>query len=220
MTEQSAASTATAAPAKVEVSDAFIEALVAFDAVDQEEAVADLAEKHGPEYEMIARAKLRRRLRPSEALDDLRLKSAEGAQDDLQAAAADKRAEQQARREGRVVLNPNAPYDIAAEYINRRCTVDGHCVLWFWQDSFYFWSGRVYEALPNDVLRGQMYDFLHQAFKRSGGNTVPYEPDSRKVNEVIDALKSRLSLGSSANRQCGSGIGRQRLSGSCSPTRW
>jgi putative DNA primase/helicase len=93
------------------------------------------------------------------------------------------------------VLNPNAPYDIAGEYIQRHCMEDAQCVLWHWQAEFYRWSGTVYEAVPADVMRGQIYSFLHRSLKRAGGNLVPYDPDSRKVNEVLDALKSRLSLG-------------------------
>src|SRR5450631_2713589 len=102
MTEQSAAEAATAAPPKVEVSDAFIEALVEFDPVDQEEALADLAEKHGPEYGMIARAKLRRRLRPPEVLDELRQKSAEG----LRADAEWKKKQKERPAYAAPVLNP------------------------------------------------------------------------------------------------------------------
>lgn len=96
---------------------------------------------------------------------------------------------------GRPVLNPNAPYDIAGEYIHQHCMHGEDCILWYWQGQFYRWSDRIYEVVPDESMRGQMYGFLNGAVKRSGGNLVPFEPDSRRVNEVIDALKSRLALG-------------------------
>ena len=93
------------------------------------------------------------------------------------------------------VLNPNAPYDIAGEYIHRHCLEAGQCVLWHWQGQFYRWSGRVYEAVPDDVMRGQVYRFLDRARRRSGEELIRFQPRPGNVSDVIDALKSQLALG-------------------------
>ena len=93
------------------------------------------------------------------------------------------------------VLNPGAPYDNASEFIHRTALVDGHCTLWFWQDQFYRWSGRVYEPVPHEVMRQQVYRFLDGARKRSGEQLLRFQPTPRHVNETIDALKSHLALG-------------------------
>jgi putative DNA primase/helicase len=191
MTEQSAAEAATAAPPKVEVSDAFIEALVEFDPVDQEEALADLAEKHGPEYGMIARAKLRRRLRPPEVLDELRQKSAEG----LRADAEWKKKQKERPADAAPVLTPRAPYEIAPVFIKRECKVDGRCILWHWQGMFYRWSGTVYEALKDDKVEAQIWEFLHTSRKRNGDSEVPFQPEGKHVSEVMKALKASVPLG-------------------------
>jgi putative DNA primase/helicase len=92
-------------------------------------------------------------------------------------------------------LNPSAPYDNAGAYIDHRCIVGGQCILWHWQGEFYRWGGRIYEAVPDDVMRGQVYSFLDSARRRSGDEFVRFQPTPRHVNEVIDSLKSRLALG-------------------------
>lgn len=93
------------------------------------------------------------------------------------------------------VLNPSAPYDNASEFIHRTALVDGHCTVWFWQDVFYRWSGRVYEPVPHEVMRQQVYRFLDGARRRSGEQLLRFQPTPRHVNETIDALKSQLALG-------------------------
>lgn len=68
-----------------------------------------------------------------------------------------------------LVLNPSSPYDTAGEFIYRRCMLGDHCILWFWQDQFYRWGGRVYEPVSEKALEGQLYEFLDKAVKSSGG---------------------------------------------------
>ncbi|MHC2466700.1 DNA primase family protein [Bradyrhizobium embrapense] len=92
-------------------------------------------------------------------------------------------------------LNPNAPYDNAGVFIQRHCMVGDDCVLWHWQGSFYRWSGHVYEPVPDELMRGQVYAFLDGARKRSGDELVRFQPKPRNVSDVIDALKSQLALG-------------------------
>ncbi|MHC2662562.1 DNA primase family protein [Bradyrhizobium diazoefficiens] len=93
------------------------------------------------------------------------------------------------------VLNPSAPYAIAGEYIHRHCMIGEACVLWHWQGQFYRWGGRVYEAIPDELMRGQIYGFLNGAVRKAGEVLHPFQPTPRHVNEVIDSLKSRLALG-------------------------
>ena len=97
--------------------------------------------------------------------------------------------------DARPVLNPSAPYAIAGEFIHRHCMVGDDCVLWHWQGQFYRWGGRVYEAVPDELMRGQLYNFLNDAVKKAGEVLHPFQPTPRHVNEVIDSLKSRLALG-------------------------
>ncbi|TFV74107.1 hypothetical protein E4K64_19130 [Bradyrhizobium frederickii] len=97
--------------------------------------------------------------------------------------------------DARPLLNPSAPYAIAGEYIHRHCMIGDACVLWHWQGQFYRWGGRVYEAVPDELMRGQIYSFLNEAVKKAGEVLHPFQPTPRHVNEVIDALKSRLALG-------------------------
>ncbi len=95
----------------------------------------------------------------------------------------------------RPLLNPQAPYAIAGEYIHRHCMVGADCVLWHWQGQFYRWGGLVYETVPDELMRGQIYNFLNDAVKKAGEVLHPFQPAPRHVNEVIDSLRSRLALG-------------------------
>ena len=94
-----------------------------------------------------------------------------------------------------LVLNPNAPYDIAGEYIKRHCMLGNDCVMWYWQDQFYRWDGRVYTAVYDKALEGQLYAFLDKALRSSGGGQVRFQPTPKNVADVMHGLKSRLSLG-------------------------
>jgi putative DNA primase/helicase len=94
-----------------------------------------------------------------------------------------------------LVLNPSSPYDTAGEFIHRRCMLGDHCILWFWQDQFYRWSGRVYEPVSEKALEGQLYEFLDKAVKSSGGGHVRFQPTPKNVSDVLHGIKSRLALG-------------------------
>jgi putative DNA primase/helicase len=94
-----------------------------------------------------------------------------------------------------LVLNPSSPYDTAGEFIHRRCMLGDQCILWFWQDQFYRWGGRVYEPVSEKALEGQLYEFLDKAVKSSGGGHVRFQPTPKNVSDVLHGIKSRLSLG-------------------------
>ena len=94
-----------------------------------------------------------------------------------------------------LVLNPSSPYDTAGEFIHRRCKLGDQCILWFWQDQFYRWGGRVYEPVSEKALEGQLYEFLDKAVKSSGGGHVRFQPTPKNVSDVLHGIKSRLALG-------------------------
>jgi putative DNA primase/helicase len=85
--------------------------------------------------------------------------------------------------------------NFAPVFIERHCKVDGKCLLWHWQGGFYRWSGSVYEALRDDQIESQVWEFLHTSRKRSGDSEVAFQPESKNVNEVMKALKALVSLG-------------------------
>ena len=60
--------------------------------------------------------------------------------------------------------------------------------------TFYVWDSTCYREHPGEQLRTAVYDFLDEAvIKGTGGpksSATPFNPNLRKVNDVIDALKA------------------------------
>jgi putative DNA primase/helicase len=93
------------------------------------------------------------------------------------------------------ILNANAPYDTAKEFIRRECVLAG-ARTWFWQGQFWRWNGKFYAPDPDEVMRRLVYEFLDGAKRWTGQNqTVRFQPTPRHVNEVLDCLKTGLALG-------------------------
>jgi putative DNA primase/helicase len=92
-------------------------------------------------------------------------------------------------------LRVDTPYETAGEYIRRQCMVDGKCVLWFWQDQFYRWSGRVYEVVPIVSMESQLYLFLANAVKGTKDGYVKFHPTPKHVSDILHCLRSRVALG-------------------------
>lgn len=96
---------------------------------------------------------------------------------------------------GAPILEPTAPYTNARVFATRCCREGNDQVVWFWEGEFWRWNGKHYGPEPNGKMRGRVYQFLEGAKKKiKGGHAVPFEPRPQHVNELVDGLKSGLSL--------------------------
>src|SRR5437899_361983 len=66
------------------------------------------------------------------------------------------------------ILNPNAPMDNAREFARGHCYRNGVCIVWYWQDQFWRWNGKVYAAEEPEETEGQVWKFLDGALRWSG----------------------------------------------------
>lgn len=96
---------------------------------------------------------------------------------------------------GALLLNPDAPDDIATEFIRRQFNVTGRPTLIRWQKQFYHWNKTFYEAAEEEIIRGQVRGFLNGALRLvKGGNALRFQPKASHVNEVMGALEDGTGL--------------------------
>jgi len=87
-----------------------------------------------------------------------------------------------------VLLNMDAPYEVA-----RRFLINHHCLrsiptLRWWNGEWRKWSGTHYATIEDDALRAEIYQFLARA------NNGKFDPEPKHVNAVIDGIKAWVFL--------------------------
>jgi len=93
---------------------------------------------------------------------------------------------------GAPILSPKTPLKSAREFVARQFTRNGRSELVHYRGDFYQWLGTHYEELEVDGLRSKIYEFLDQALTRSKFGYAPFNPNSFKVNQVLDALAASV----------------------------
>ena len=94
-----------------------------------------------------------------------------------------------------LVLSPSDPLRSARRFIARYYTQDSFTTLHYYRDSFYTYTGTHYRETANQEIRSRLYEFLEQAKRRNEDKgLVPFEPNQRKVSNVMDALKAETFL--------------------------
>ena len=88
-------------------------------------------------------------------------------------------------------LSPQAPYETAKQFVRTQCFKDGVLIVYFWQGCFWRWNGTFYEELPEQTLRGQIYEFLASSEKWSGER---FHPTPKNASDVLDGLRSGLAM--------------------------
>ena len=96
---------------------------------------------------------------------------------------------------GPALLTQTSPYDTAKEYVRRHCWREGSLATYFWQDQFWEWNGRYYGVLATETIRDRVYAFLDGSQKLVGADGwAKFKPTPKLVNDVLDGLRSGLSL--------------------------
>jgi putative DNA primase/helicase len=90
-------------------------------------------------------------------------------------------------------LNPQTPLLSAAHFLGRFYMArNGARHLQHYQGQFYIWTGSHYAAADDARMRSEIYPFLEAAFN----GDKPFDPNTTKVNEVVNALKASAYLDS------------------------
>jgi putative DNA primase/helicase len=97
-----------------------------------------------------------------------------------------------------VNLDRQTPLNSAFAFIEINYTSDNKPTLHHYCDQFYGWTGTHYAKIDNNTIRSQVYFFMDSANQITGtGLSLPFAPNSRRVTEVLDALKAAINLDSS-----------------------
>jgi putative DNA primase/helicase len=94
-----------------------------------------------------------------------------------------------------VVLDPTTPYNSALAFIEIKYSNPSIHALHYYQGEFFHWTGTHYCTIDIDTMRAEMYEFLDAAdCPDKQGGTIPFRPTSRRVSDVLDALKAAANL--------------------------
>lgn len=108
----------------------------------------------------------------------------------VEAAARAEPAEAPAPRAAKSVLvDMEAPYEVARRFLLDRYSLSGVATLRWWCGEWRKWTGTHYTEMEGDALRAELYQFLAQA---NGGK---FDPAQKHVNAVVDAVKAWVLLG-------------------------
>ncbi len=94
------------------------------------------------------------------------------------------------------VFKPSAPYPTAQAFLMERYTQDGSAILHHFGGVYLCWNGRCYEKADGKTIRAEIYDFLNHALRQDprSGKLVPFDPTTKKINDVVDALQAAVNL--------------------------
>ena len=92
------------------------------------------------------------------------------------------------------VLPNNTGLTVARAWINRDRTEDGYPTVRSYKGRWVEFNKGKYELVEKEILRGEIYRFIddkHYVKENSKGKEIyPFEPSSRLVSDVVDALYS------------------------------
>jgi putative DNA primase/helicase len=89
-----------------------------------------------------------------------------------------------------LILDPRTPWDSALAFIETKYSAGNTGTLLHHNGAFYGWNGTYYPRIDPETIRSELYYFLDSADRIiHGGNPLPFAPTSRRVSDVIDALK-------------------------------
>jgi putative DNA primase/helicase len=98
-------------------------------------------------------------------------------------------------REPVIVLSPDDPVASARKFIETSYTNGVDRTLHHHAGEFYTWDGARYPVADVAAIRAQLYAFLDAAVRSTkDGKTSPFQPNTNKVNNVLDALKAAANL--------------------------
>jgi putative DNA primase/helicase len=99
-----------------------------------------------------------------------------------------------------LILNPRTPWNSALAFIETKYSAGDTRTLLHHNGVFYGWNGTHYPTIDPETVRSDLYYFLDSAdCMMNGGTPLPFAPTSRRVTDVIDALKGATNLTSSVH---------------------
>lgn len=100
---------------------------------------------------------------------------------------------------GVVVPPPSDPIAVARVFAETVHTVDGTLRLRHYRGGFHAYRDGAWPEAEKDAVRSAVWRFLESAVFRKGDGFKPFEPTTRKVNDVLDALRAVTHLDGDVN---------------------
>ena len=99
-----------------------------------------------------------------------------------------------------LILDPRTPLNSAFAFIETNYYVEDTRTLRHHSNDFYGWNGSYYPKIDVETIRSELYYFLDSAdCIMNGGPPLPFAPTSRRVTDVVDALKGATNLSSTVH---------------------
>jgi len=85
---------------------------------------------------------------------------------------------------------PIAPVPVAQAFVASRYIQADAMTLAYWRGDFYAWAGTHWGKQSRDGVRALLYEFTTGAAYNKEGKTMPWLPNARRINDLMDALKA------------------------------
>lgn len=96
---------------------------------------------------------------------------------------------------GEVWPGPGEPLRVADKFVIEKYTVSGAVTLVHHRGDFYQWCEGLWSTVPQSSIRAALYEMLRSAvFEHRKDGIVDWAPTTRKIGDVLDALRSAVYL--------------------------
>lgn len=92
------------------------------------------------------------------------------------------------RLETDIVVDVDAPYEVARQFLLSRYFLNGVATLRYWRGCLHRWTGTHYAEMADDALKAELWDFLSKI------NNGKFDPQEKHVNGLMAAIKARVTL--------------------------
>jgi putative DNA primase/helicase len=97
-----------------------------------------------------------------------------------------------------VTLDPQTPLVTARLLLAEHRTPENDETIRLWNGSFYRWRGAAWREVEDEAMRREIYHFTEDktvtVMRRGIPSVEPFNPNARKVSEILDALRSECLL--------------------------
>lgn len=94
----------------------------------------------------------------------------------------------QGRPETDILVDVDAPYEVARQFLLSRYSIGGVVTLRYWRGCIFKWTGTHYAEMADDALKAELWDFLSKI------NKGKFDPQEKHVNGLAAAIKARATL--------------------------
>lgn len=89
-----------------------------------------------------------------------------------------------------IYIIPDAPYDVAKQFIDDQHMTGTMETLHYWRGDWYLWNGIHYQQVNEDRIKSELYEWLANTLQYVKEMPEPVKPNIKLVAEVYNALKA------------------------------